>query len=135
MYISIYAGHRPAIIETVHAVKNAGCRLEEEIVEIHDIRQTAIVCVKNLFPMSVELIRHPVIQKLPGGTTLPVNTLLDITYNKAFSSLGFAFMKQRAEIAPLHSGRILELIQKEMLVTHTQLLIHERSIRPIDYIT
>ena len=42
-----------------------------------------------------------------------------------------AVMKKRAEIAPLHGRSILELVKKEMVETHSDLLVYEWSIRTV----
>jgi len=85
--------------------------------------------------MTRELFRNRRIQQFPVRASPAVDTLLDISDNKVFPTLGITLMKQRAEIAPLNIRRILELIQKEMLIPDSQFLIYERCIRTVDYIT
>ena len=85
--------------------------------------------------MAFKLVRHNIIQQLPVRASPAVDALLDVSDYQALASLGLALMKQRAEIAPLHTGSILELVKKEMFITDSQLLIHERSIRTVDYVT
>ena len=134
-HIRIDDRHRAIFLEAVHPVEYGSSRLEEEIVEVHHICQTAVVGVKYFFLMAFKLVRHNIIQQFPVRASPAVDALLDVSDYQALASLGLALMKQRAEIAPLHTGSILELVKKEMFITDSQLLIHERSIRTVDYVT
>ena len=74
------------------------------------------------------------IKQFPIGSSPSVYALLHISHYEVLSILTLAVVKQRVEVLPLNMGRILELIQKEVLETHSKLLIYERCIRPVDYI-
>ena len=68
-------------------------------------------------------------QQIPIPATPSVDTLLDITDDQTFISIGLALLNQRFEILPLHDRSVLEFIQQEILKTDTQLLIDEWSFR------
>ena len=78
-----------------------------------------------------ELVRYVLVQQLPIGPSPTVNALLHIPHYQVLAALGVAVVEKRTEIGPLHLGRILKLIKKEMVEPHSKLLIHERSIGPV----
>ena len=75
---------------------------------------------EKLYPRDLfEQYRDVIIQKIPVRASPSVDTLLHIAHDKIFPTLGIAVMQKRAEVGPLYRRCILELIQKEMVKTHT----------------
>ena len=71
-------------------------------------------------------------EQVPVGIPEAVDALLHITHDKAPLAPGLALPKQREEIVPLYVGCILELVQQEVFIPDTELLIHERGVRAVD---
>ena len=81
--------------------------------------------------MSGEFLRHHLIKQFPVRAAPAVYALLDISDYQILSALCIAVVQQGAEIGPLYTGSVLELIQQEMIITHTCLFIYERCVRAV----
>ena len=72
------------------------------------------------------------VQKVPVTAAPAVDALLDVAHDEVAALLRFTLPQQREEILPLDVGRVLELVQQEMLVAHAQLLVHEGRVGAAD---
>ena len=119
---------------TRHPIENRGSIFKESIVEFDYIPEASVVAVKcfhtALSKFSLNLARH----HPPVGTAPAVDALLHIADKQILLPLRDTILDERSEIVPLNPGGVLELIQEEMLETHSQLLVDERSVRAVDYI-
>ena len=107
--------------------------LVESVVKLHYRPGTSPVRRKALFVSHrTELRLQLRIQEIPVRIPPPVNTLLHVAHDKIRVAVGHTVLQQRSEILPLNPGRILELIQQEMIEPHPQLLVYERSIASVN---
>ena len=133
-HVSIDCSHLSFVAFIGHLVDDIRSRSKEPVIESYNRRETPVVGIKNLLLMAREHLRNSLVKQFPIGSSPSVYALLHISHYEVLSILTLAVVKQRVEVLPLDMGRILELIQKEVLETYAKFLIYERSIRPVDYI-
>ena len=111
-----------------------GSELEEGVVEVYDILHAPPVLLFEFHLGTRKVLAHFVRQKGPVGIAPAVDALLNITHDKVLVVIGIALLEKRPEVLPLYIGSILELVNKEILVAHTHLLVHEGSVAACDYV-
>ena len=111
------------------------CRIGEEgVVELYDCPAGAVVAVQNGLGagFQAELPLQTGVQQVPVRTPPAVDGLFHIAHDQVVKPAGLAVLQQRTEVLPLDRGRVLELVQKEVLETDAQFLVHERGVGTID---
>ena len=116
----------------VAQAQHAGGVREEAVVEADHGARAAPVALQGHNLGVREGFLHLATQQFPVGIAPAVDALLDVAHDQVAARSGLAFLQQRQEILPLDAGRVLELVEQEMLVAHAQLLIDERGAGAAD---
>ena len=111
-------------------------RLEEGVVEPHHLGRAPPVVAQSVLPASVrsQIGLDTAVQQLPVRPPPSVDTLLHIPYGHAEVPRIHAVGYKRTEIAPLHPGCVLELVQQIVVYPAAHLLIYKRCIAAVYYI-
>ena len=132
-FFRIYRRHLDPFIETLQtAVQAAGGITEEAVVEPDYVSKAPVVVFQCLWVSPRKAILHILGKQLPVRATPAVDTLLHISHDEAFLPTGFTFLKQGEEVVPLDPGRVLKLIQQEIVVEDTEFLVDERGVGAVD---
>ena len=105
---------------------------EESIVEVHNLTAGAVVAVQRSHLHVPEFFFQTAAQEAPVSPAPAIDALFDIAHNQGIMPVGLAVQQQGPDVFPLDIGRVLKLVQEEVLVADPHLLINKRGIRPVD---
>ena len=122
------------LVPAQQAVQFAGGEGEEFIVEADDRPAGPVIPVQDALGArgQAEFLLETGLQQVPVGAAETVDGLLDVAHDQVVEAGRVAVVQQRAEVLPLDQGRILELVQEEVLETDAQFLIDEGGVGPVD---